>query len=158
MSDITVEIRDLDAMTVASALGFGTEPEYEAWELIRGFAERHGLDLTSGEHRFFGFNNPNPSPGSPNYGYEQWMTIDPDIEVEEPLTRKQIPGGQYAVTRLKGIENITETWREFVAWFEESGRHPGRGWDQCLEELLTPITSPPEQWEFELYLPVAVGP
>ena len=157
MEDMVVEIRDLEAIEVVSALGFGSEPEMEAWSLIQEFAAANGIDIESGEHRFFGFNNPNPTPGSPNYGYEQWMTIDADTAVEQPLTRKHVPARRYAVTRFKGIENITDTWRRFVAWFEESGLRPGPGWNECLEELLTPITQPPEDWEFDLYLPLAEG-
>lgn len=157
MSDIKVEMRELEPMVVVSALGFGTEPELEAWDLIFEFAKKNGIDVMSGEHRFFGFNNPNPSPGSPNYGYEQWMTIDPGMEVEAPLTRKEIPAGRFAVTHFKGLQHITDTWRSFVGWFEESGLQPGPGCEQCYEELLTLGPVPMEEWEFDLYLPVAQG-
>jgi effector-binding domain-containing protein len=150
-----IEFRELPPMVVASALGFGAEPEPEAWGHILGFAEKNGLDVASGRHRFFGFNNPNPTAGSPNYGYEQWMTVKGDVQVEPPVTLKEIPGSRYAVTRFKGLEHITETWRDFVRWFEESGLQPGPNCEQCLEELLNPTTLPPDEWEFDLYLPVA---
>jgi hypothetical protein len=84
MSELQVRIVQLEPMRVASALGYGESPEPQAWEKILAFAEAKGLD--PGEARFFGFNNPSPSPGSPNYGYEQWMTVGPDVEGEEEIT------------------------------------------------------------------------
>jgi len=155
MPELEVRTCELGPMVVVSALGFGTEPETEAWNLIRQFLERQGMKAESGDRRFFGFNNPNPSPGSPNYGYEQWMTVDPDVAVEAPLTRKEIPGRRYVVTRFTGLQNITDTWRAFVAWFEDSGLQPGAGCDECLEELRNPMEASPDRWEFDLYLPVA---
>ena len=95
MTDLTVEMRDLDEMVVVRGSGFGVEPEPLAWNLIFEFAALHGFDMVSGEHRFFGFNNPNPSPGIPEYGYEQWMTIPPDLQVDPdgPVARKVFPPG-----------------------------------------------------------------
>jgi effector-binding domain-containing protein len=158
MTDLTVEMRDLDEMVVVSGTGFGVEPEPLAWDLIFEFAARQGFDVESGDHRFFGFNNPNPSPGIPEYGYEQWMTIPANLEVDldGPVTRKTIPAGTFAVTRFKGLQQITETWREFLQWFEESGLSRGDNWEQCYEEMLNPGEASPDEWEFELYLPVAV--
>jgi len=60
-------------MKVAAALGFGPEPEALAWEALTHWAASEGLRLN--EHRLFGFNNPSPTPGSPNYGYEQWLVL-----------------------------------------------------------------------------------
>ncbi len=154
MDDLDVEMRELPAMRVACALGFGPEPEPEAWQLIQEFSERSGIDMNDGTHRFFGFNNPNPAPGSPNYGYEQWMTVGDDVEASDSVTIKDIPAARYAVTRFRGIENITPTWKRFVQWFEENGLEWGSHCD-CLEELLTPLGTPIEEWEFDLYLPVA---
>lgn len=157
MSEFTVEIRDLDEMTVVSALGFGKEPELEAWDSIARFADEMGINVTDGSHRFFGFNNPHPSPGSPEYGYEQWITIDPSIEVKEPLVKKVIPAGRYAVTRFRGLQHITDSWRNLFGWFEESRLGPGPATDESLEELRSPISLPVEEWEFDLYLPVAAN-
>ena len=155
MSELEVRECVLGPMVVVSALGFGTEPETQAWGLIREFAGQHGLGVESGRHRFFGFNNPGPSAGNPNYGYEQWMTIDPAIEVSAPLTRKEIPAGRYVATRFVGLQQITDVWREFLGWFDDRGfeRDPGGG--MCLEELCNPAEASPEFWEFDLYLPIA---
>ena len=64
----TLEVRfvDLPAMTVASALGFGKEPEYKAAQMMSAFTAPRGIEAGSEDHPSFGFNNPNPSPGSEN--------------------------------------------------------------------------------------------
>ncbi|NNK92581.1 MAG: MerR family transcriptional regulator, partial [Acidimicrobiia bacterium] len=72
MTEGDVRIVELEAMRVAAALGFGPEPESEAWGKLMTWAR--ATNHLDGTQRYFGFNNPNPMPGSPNYGYEQWMT------------------------------------------------------------------------------------
>ncbi len=153
MSDFEVRIVEMEPMRVASAHGFGAEPEPQAWNKILAFAQEKGLD--TGKARFFGFNNPNPSPGSPNYGYEQWMTVSPDVQAEGEITIKEIPARRYAVTRCKGISTITQTWQQLVLWFEDSAYKKPAHWCQCLEELLTPPGVPYEEYVFDLYLPIA---
>jgi hypothetical protein len=85
MSELIVQIVRLEPTRVAAALGYGASPEMEAWGKLLAWAESQGLLAEIHKHRFFGFNNPNPSPGSPNYGYEQWMTVDSSIQ----------PGGEW---------------------------------------------------------------
>ena len=113
MSDIEVRIIKLEPMRVASAHGFGEQLEELAWAKILAWVKSQGIeDLMA--HRFFGFNNPNPSPGSPNYGYEQWITIGSDAVPEEGIEFKDFPGGLYAVTRSEGLQNITENWKKLI--------------------------------------------
>jgi effector-binding domain-containing protein len=153
MSELEVRIVQMEPMRVASALGYGESPEPQAWEKILAFAEAQGLDPSAA--RFFGFNNPNPSPGSPNYGYEQWMTVGPDVEAEGEITIKEIPARLYAVTGFKGLSNIGRVWKELVTWFEDSPYKKPPHWHECLEELLTPPGTPLEEYVFDLYLPIA---
>lgn len=117
---LDVRIVQLEPLRVASALGFGPSPEAIAWEKILGWARQNGLlpegDATQPETsgvRFFGFNNPSPSPGSPNYGYEQWMTVGPDVVGSGEIPIKEFPGGLYAVTRCE-LRNIEATWKALV--------------------------------------------
>ena len=151
-----VRIVDLPEMRVASALGYGTEPEDQAFSILIPFAESIGLKPGDPGYRTFGFNNPNPSPGSPNYGYEVWLPVGPDIEAQEPMTIKDVPGGKYAVTRFTGLSNIGTVWRELVAWFEDSPYTRPPNWCTCLEEVINPTETDPEKWAFDIYLPVAV--
>jgi DNA gyrase inhibitor GyrI len=154
MEHLDVRLLHLDKMTVASALGFGTQPELQAWGKILDFARAHGLLEQPQRPRFFGFNNPNPSPGSPNYGYEQWMTLPSGLQPEDDLEVKEIPAGLYAVARFQGLEHIGQMWMRLVAWCEASPYQMKEG--QCLEELLSPIEDMDDlsKYIFDLYIPI----
>lgn len=131
---LDVRIVELEPMRVAATLGFGPSPEAEAWAKLLRWAEEQGLLQGAQAHRFFGFNNPDPSPGSPNYGYEQWMTVDPQAQPCDDVEIKDVAGGRYAVTRCT-LDEIGPAWQALVHWIEESQWHMGAG--QCLEECIT---------------------
>ena len=155
MSLKDVRIVNLPAMRIASALGYGTEPENQAAGMIVEFAKKIGLTPGDSRYRTFGFNNPNPSPGSPNYGYELWLVVGPDVQAEPPITIKDVPTSKYAVTRFTGLSNIGTVWRELVTWFEDSPYTRPPNWCTCLEEIINPAETDPEKWVFNLYLPIA---
>lgn len=146
-----VRIVRLEPMRVAAALGFGAEPENLAWDALTRWAASEGLRLS--EHRLFGFNNPSPTPGSPNYGYEQWLVLRGRAGSSDEVKFKDFPGGLYAVLRCQGIPNPT-LWRELVRWRESSPYRAAH--HQWLEECLTPdVLGDPGRVEFDLYLPIA---
>lgn len=126
MSELEVRVVHLEPMRVASVHAFSASPEYDALEKLMAWAKPKGLLDDPERHRVFGFNNPDPSPGSPNYGYEFWIVVGPDVEPEGEVTVKEFPGGLYAVTRCEVQEGedpgqvIPETWRRLVAWCEDS--------------------------------------
>ncbi len=156
MSDLDVRIVNLEPMYVASFLGFGESPEEIAFEKLNAWASPKGLLKDRENHRLFGFNNPNPSAGSPNYGYEVWIVIDPDeVESGEDVDIKEFQGGLYAVTECvvpKGFfDVIGQTWKALVAWREESKYRCGNY--QWLEESL-PISPPDTEFVLDLYLPI----
>jgi DNA gyrase inhibitor GyrI len=153
MSDLEVRIVQMEPMRVASAHGFGESPEEQATEKMLAFMESKGLKFD--DVRWFGFNNPNPSPGSPNYGYEVWVTVGPDIEGQGEITIKEIPARRYAVARCEGLSHITEVWRQLVLWFEDSSYRKPPHWYECLEHLLTPPDTPYEGYVFDLCLAIA---
>jgi DNA gyrase inhibitor GyrI len=150
MDGEAVRIVRLEPMRVASAYGFGPSPEEEAWEKIMAYAEREGL--LEKPHRFFGFNNPSPSPGSPNYGYEQWITVGPEAQLVGDIRIEIFPGGLYAVMRFKGLSRIGEVWQRLVLWREDSQYK--RGHHQWLEELLVDPLLPTDEYVFDLFLPI----
>lgn len=156
MSELDVRIVELKSMRVASFLGFGPSPENEAWKQLLTWANDKGLLEDIKKHRLFGFNNPNPSPGSPNYGYEVWIVIDPDTEVEEDVRSFEFGGGLYAVTNCivpKGdFEVIGDTWKKLVAWREDSKYKCGS--HQWLEESI-PTDLPNTEFVLDLFLPIA---
>jgi effector-binding domain-containing protein len=153
MSKLDVRIVDREPMRVASVLGFGESPEPMASEKMLAFMASKGLQFE--EVEWFGFNNPSPSPGSPNYGYEVWVTVGPEIEGEGEIVIKEIPARKYAVTGFTGLEKIGQVWQELVLWFEDSPYKKPAHWHQCLENLLVLPTTPYEQYAFDLYLPIA---
>jgi len=157
MSELDVRIVPLEPMHVASFLGFGESPEDLAWGKLLPWAKGKGLLDDPKSYRLFGFNNPNPSPGSPNYGYEVWITIDPEeIKPENGVEIKTFPGGLYAVTKCvvpkEKFEVIGQTWKKLVAWCENSQYHFGD--QQWLEESL-PIAPPDTEFVLDLFLPIA---
>ncbi len=152
MSEIEVRITKLEPMRMVSAYGFGSEPEGIAWEKIKAFAQNYQLDLEDDSITTFGFNNPNPSKGSPNYGYEIWLPFDGELIADTDLRIVEYGGGLYAVTTFKGLENIGEIWGKLVKWAE--GSKYKRAHHQWLEELTT-IEAPLDEYVFNLYLPIA---
>jgi DNA gyrase inhibitor GyrI len=136
MSEFKVRIVKLDPMRVASALGFSASPEIDAWNTLLDFARTKKLIDSPQDVRFFGFNNPNPSPGSPNYGYEQWMTVGSEIEASGPVKIVDFPGGLFAVARCHGLDTIGQTWQQLVEWWQDCPYQQADNY--CLEELLSP--------------------
>lgn len=155
MQEQDVKIVELEAMHVASALGFGTSPEIQVIEKLTGWLTRRGLMGGAAQPRIFGFNNPNPSLGSPNYGYELWATVGPDVQGDEEITIKDFPGGLYAVLNFRGPgEAIPAAWQALVAWVEASSYRIAD--NVCLEEHIH-IDLQEEDIALGLYLPVRKG-
>ena len=135
-------------------LGFGASPELQAWRTLLDWAKAGGLLDAEAAPRFFGFNNPNPAHGSPNYGYEQWMTVGPDVAGgrwgdDQGVRRWAVP-----VTRCEGLQTITDSWHRLATWCEGSPYIMGQ--HQWLEECFTPDAARIEDYVFDLYLPIAV--
>lgn len=154
MSKLDVRIVKLEPMRMASAYGFGDSPEGLASDKMNQFLKsRNMLEGYGGKHRHFGFNNPNPSPGSPNYGYEIWVEVGSDVQPEGDIRIVDFSGGQYAVTRFENLENIGRVWGELVKWREASKYHEAH--HQWLENLINPLETDFKKYVFELYLPIA---
>jgi len=162
MNESKVRIVKLEKIHVASVHGFGKEPENQAWSKLVAWAKPKGYLNDLKNHRIFGYNNPNPSPGSPNYGYEFWIVVGEDEKAEGEVEIKDFEGGLYAVSRCvvtgdPGNE-IPASWQKLVLWRENS---PYRGANhQWLEEHISPegeegIETPAGKFVLDLYLPIA---
>ena len=101
MEQLDVRIVKLEPMRLVSVLGFGSSPEEIAWAKLQAFAKPRGLWGNLEKQRIFGFNNPNPSPGSPNYGYELWIEVGPGVEPPADGRIVNFDGGLYAVARCE---------------------------------------------------------
>ena len=163
MSEHDVRIVELKPMRVASVWGFGPSPEEQAWTKLEAWARPKGLFDDPEKHPIFGFNNPNPSAGSPNYGYEVWMMVGPEVEPEEDVRILDFAGGLYAVTRCtvpKGnYDVIGADWKKLATWREDSKYRCGS--HQWLERSVfipnwgMPEEMPDIEFVMDLYLPIA---
>ena len=153
--ELEVRYVTLPDMTVASAVGFGKEPEHQAAVMMNEFTAKLGFTPGSSGHPSYGFNNPNPSSDKQEYGYELWCRVDPGTKPVPPIEIKQVPGARYAVTRFTGLPNIGSVWKQFGAWFKSNHGDTLPCANQCwLESLQTPDEPDPEKWVFDLYLAV----
>ena len=150
-----IKVVTLEAMRVVSFHGFGETPEDEAFTKMAAWAGARGLLEDAEKVKTYGFNNPSPSPGSPNYGYDVWLVVGPDVEGDDEAELIEFEGGLYAVLRNKGLPNIGEAWQRLVKWREEKGyKHAAHQW---LEGSVEPYGQEfvLETFELDLYLPIA---
>ena len=156
MSELDVRIVELEAMRVASAHAYSASPEGDALNKLIAWAKPKGLLDDPEAHRIFGFDNPTPGPGSPNYGYEFWIEVGPGVEPEGEIKVKDFSGGLYAVTRceVRGDPGviIPSTWKKLVAWREESGYSYAH--HQWLEKHIGPMEEPQGEFVLDLYMPI----
>lgn len=148
-----VRIVQLPPFTAASYQFTGENPEEAAGGVISSFIRSSGLYEKKPDARMFGFNHPDPEPGSDLHGYEIWVTIPDDnaapaclVDVPAPLTKKHFPGGLYAAYTIQFPEfwewqfltewvNKSETWQ---ADFHDPALKDMGG---CLEEHLNWVYS-----------------
>jgi len=105
----------------------------------------------------FGYNNPDPSPGLPNYGPGVWLTVNGSVQADGDARIIEFPGGLYAVTRIVVKEpgdDIPDAWQKVVKWMEASKYHHGR--HQWLEEPISPLGEMCGEQPFtlDLHLPI----
>jgi DNA gyrase inhibitor GyrI len=159
MENTAIRIVRLEPFRAASFYGFGSSPEEQAFGKLQAWAGPHGYLDDLENHRIFGFNNPNPSAGSPNYGYEFWMVVGPEVEPQGEMRILSFEGGLYAVLRLPApfqddpYLSIPNGWQQLTTWLEASDYHMGT--HQWLEEQIQYEETPPGQWSMDLYLPIA---
>lgn len=151
MDVFEVKVIDLPPMKAASFYGFGPSPEEQAHNQAVTWLKKHDL-YKEGAYRNFGFNNPNPSSGSPNYGYEVWIV--PASGLPKSLQAKEVTfsGGLYAVAYCPSLDVIGEIWQKLVAWRDTSEYQPAS--HQWLEEALYHWNPERNINRFDLYLPI----
>ncbi len=127
--DSCVRILVLPPCTVAAYQYIGEEPESHL-QAMDDFIRNSGLYERKPDARYFGFNHPDPEEGNKVYGYEVWVTIPEDMEVPEPLVKKQFHGGLYAAYAIS-FPDFFE-WQFLFQWAERN-------------ELYEPAMAPPEE-------------
>jgi DNA gyrase inhibitor GyrI/DNA-binding HxlR family transcriptional regulator len=161
MKELEVKIVRLAPMRVASVRAISKTPEHDAWEKMRAWAEPKGLLGDIEKHPVFGFNNPDPSPGQKEYGYEFWIRVEADIEPEGAVEMKEVEGGLYAVTVCKLKEEVEseffrkegylESYKKLADWVKSSKY--GFGKRRWLEKAHDPGASE-EELVLDIYCPI----
>lgn len=153
MDEKDIRIVKVEPMHVASAYAFGNNPEESALAKMGSFVEKNNLLEEGHMPPTFGFNNPNPSAGSPNYGYEVLLPVAENTVPTDNVRIVNFSGGLYAVAPCRGLHNIGDEWLTLAKWRE--GTEYTAGKHQWLEHLLSPPGAPPNEMTFDLYLPIA---
>ncbi len=153
--DIKV-LKKLEPVRVAYYQAYSKTPEFDAFQVLRNWAEKNNLLTGNEKSRIFGFDTPDSKPGEEVYGYEVWMTIDQNFVVsDEKIKTKVFEGGMYAVTSTT-IKDIVKTWSRFKEWLKISPY--GLGTHQWLEEHLAldkwEAEVPREEDKIDLYMPI----
>jgi len=148
-------LKALGPMRVAFYRHISTTPELDAFAIMREWAVKSGLDKVQAKTRYFGFNNPNPAPGTEEYGYEVWVTINEDFVVkDERIGTKTLPGGKYAVMTVNASNGsaIENAWHRLNAWLKTSPYMLGS--HQWLEEHLDFGNNKGHDMKLDLYMPL----
>ncbi len=146
-----VRIEKLQMMHAIRFYAFGKSPELDAWSSAVGFLKPRGLLEYPQKRRIFGRNNPPPSGPGATYGYEFFLTLEPGEKIQGKIDTEDIPGGTFAVVRVKGVNRITKMWEYLYNWCTEKGfRIAGHG----LEEHHTLPDVPVDELVWDLWLPI----
>lgn len=154
MKKFKIQIEKLDAMRVVVFRGYSTKPEMEANQLAMAFAKVKGLVDHENRVKTFGFNKPAPWVTSDDeYGYELWVVVGVETDVPPFLPFKHYPGATCAVTRIEKLADIGAAWEYLYQWVGDQPELEHAHMDG-LEQVLSPLGTPEEQYAFKLYLPV----
>lgn len=152
-NDLQVRIVELEPMRVASVRVISQNPEQEAWQKLRAWAQAKGLLDDIKKHPVYGFNNPSPVTGKKEYGYEFWIRIDPDTEVEGEIEQKDFHGGLFAVTACSSLTAVGQMWIRLWNWVNSDKCKYKWLRNQELEKPHDPLASQ-DDMVIDLYLPI----
>ncbi|MDE7248724.1 MAG: effector binding domain-containing protein [Lachnospiraceae bacterium] len=153
-----VRIVLLPPCTVASYQFAGEDPEETVGEVMDMFIRSSRLYEIKPDARLFGFNNPEPQPGSDYHGYEDWVTIPDNMEVSAPLMKKHFAGGLYAAYTIN-FPDFYE-WNFLKEWVKNSEKYQ-EDYRDYMEEHLNWVYSSHMGWpengidgKIDLLLPI----
>ena len=148
--ELDVKIVELEPMRVASFRAISETPEHDAMKLLAGWAQGKGYLNDLEKNPIFGFNNPNPSKGKKEYGYEFWIKVE-DNYSKKDVKLKDIPGGRYAVTTCHNLGQIGELWMRLDKWVKENGYEMRKA--ECLEKTHD-FSASDDELVLDLYDPI----
>lgn len=139
MKDSDVRIIYLPPMTIASFLASGEDCEGKASGEIGNFVKANNLADMKPDLRCFGFDCSKGATGigAPSKAYEVWVSIPDDMEVLNPLIKKNFIGGMYAAHVLRAWD--FQDWRRLAEWVRSSDKyHSAVGEPRCTGEEYNP--------------------
>ncbi len=149
-----VRVIKLRPMRVAYYTAVSERPEDDAWNVMRKWVKKNTLDelFTT---RYFGFNNPDPSTGSSTYGYEVWVTVNPEIQGDGHIGIKEFRGGLYAVVSCN-MQDIVKKWTLLYSYIEKSHSYKIAKHQWLEEHLILNDSSWPGNMQVDLYCPIEI--
>jgi hypothetical protein len=147
---MTINVKEVPAAKAARFHAFSSSPEEEAYKAMETWAAPKGYLVKDSAATIYGYNNPNPSAGSPNYGYEFIVVADDLSGAQEVI---DFPGGRYAVADSGvsvGVDDpakLGDAWKQIVQEVERQGHVLGK--HQWLELHTFPAI------QITLYVPLA---
>lgn len=157
-----VRIVKLPKMTFACyCVPLSKTPEDDCWKVINKFIKENNLDQQNG-FRHFGFNNPDPTEAQSEYGYEMWVAVPPEMEINEPLKKKTFEGGLFGAlpTHMGIIWERYQVLRQWIAsndkyemdWVPEADR---RWLEECIDyNTFTTPGTPITAMQLDLMVPI----
>lgn len=123
ITDKDVRIIYLPPMTVAAAYATGDGCEGKAGAMINQFIQNTKLLKIKPDLRSFGFDCSKKPIGiiEGSHAYEMWMSIPDDLEITEPIIKKEFSGGLYAAHVLRSWD--FEDWRLLGEWVHHSEKY-----------------------------------
>jgi DNA gyrase inhibitor GyrI len=143
-------VEEVAPMRIASVRVKSANPEKDAWDKLKAWAEPRGLLRDSDRNPVFGYTAEPPKPGEREYAYEFWIAVDSDVEIRGDVTDRLFLGGMFAVAACTAP--TPKLWKELWDSVESGGAYAWRRTHE-LERVLNPA-APVEDWTFELYLPI----
>ncbi len=151
--ELEVQFIHLLPMRVVSFHAVSVTPENDAWIKLREWAEPKGYFDDLDKNPIYGFDNPSPTPGKKEYGYEFWLVVDPDFKSDE-VKIKDVPESFNVVTRCN-VEDITKdigkAWTKILEWIKKHKIKIARKYG--LEKVIVPSDSG-EGFILDIYVPV----
>ncbi|MCY3414796.1 MAG: effector binding domain-containing protein [Candidatus Heimdallarchaeota archaeon] len=151
--EIHVDIVELPESKVIAVQVLGKEPETKAWKKMETWLKKNNFNMN--EIQIYGSNNPDPQPGKAEYGYEFYVPTTLNLQEDDTIKIKTMPGGTYAVHKceIKGdFEAIGKSWKALVKWVKDNDDYEFNG-DYCYEHHPNP-NAEPKDFVLNLYLPV----
>ena len=128
LETMNVEIKTLQLQTVGllpSAGGYEQKAIFATWDKLITWAKGCGIEESQQQRFALCYDNPAVTPLD-KCRYEATIVIEPEMVVNAPFSKSQIPEGRYAVLYYKGAPDETNKSHMYLygEWLPQSGFEP----------------------------------